>query len=59
LQLRLTGKLSGKMRKSKYGYRIGKVQLHTIDSKVIYSSDLSYTKFGIISIKLWILYGYI
>jgi len=50
-QLRLTGKLGGKMRKSKYHYKLGKVQLQTLSSSLSYSLCLSYTKFGVISIK--------
>lgn len=54
-QLRLTGKLGGKMRKSKYHYKLGKVQLQTLSSSLSYSLCLSYTKFGVISIKTWLL----
>lgn len=51
-QLRVTGKLGGKMRKSKYHYKLGKVQLQTLKSRLSYDLGLSYTKFGIISIKV-------
>lgn len=50
-QLRLTGKLGGKMRKSKYHYKLGKVELQTLKSSLSYSLCLSYTKFGVISVK--------
>jgi hypothetical protein len=57
LQLRVTGKLGGRMRKSKYHYSLGKVQLQTIRMGVSYTLGVSYTKFGVISIKTWLLYG--
>lgn len=52
LQLRLSGKLGGKMRKSKYHYKLGKVQLQTFRTGLSYSICTSYTKFGVISVKL-------
>jgi len=57
IQLRITGKLNGSMRKSKYHYDIGKVQLQTLKIILSYSLSFSYTKFGIISTKFWILHG--
>lgn len=39
------------MRKSKYIYKIGKVQLQTLKLIFDYNLYLSFTKFGIISIK--------
>ena len=56
IQLRVTGKLNGKMRKSKYHYNIGKVQLQTISTFLNYDIAISYTKFGIMSVKFWLLY---
>jgi len=56
IQLRIAGKLNGKMRKSKYHYSIGKVQLQTLATFLNYDMCVSYTKFGILSIKFWILY---
>lgn len=56
-QLRVSGKLNGKMRKSKYRYSLGKVQLQTIKLQLSYSMGISYTKFGILSIKIWLLNG--
>lgn len=57
IQLWVSGKLNGKMRKSKYHYTIGKVQLQTLKTFLNYNLAISYTKFGIISIKFWVLYG--
>lgn len=53
-QLRVTGKLGGKLRKSKYHYKIGLVKLQTFKYYLSYSCVPSYTKFGVISIKLWL-----
>jgi hypothetical protein len=52
LQLRLTGKLGGKMRRSKYHYKLGKVWLQTLKIGLNYTLSISFTKFGIISIKV-------
>ena len=57
LQLKLNGKLSGKMRTSKYKYKIGKVQLQSLNIKLNYHLGISYTKFGIIGVKVWLLNG--
>jgi hypothetical protein len=52
LKLRVAGKLNGKMRKSKYSYQIGKVELQTVNCYLTYSFSTSYTKFGVISTKI-------
>ena len=52
LQIRATGKLGGKMRRSKYHYKLGKVCLQTLKIGLSYSLSISYTRFGIISIKV-------
>jgi hypothetical protein len=51
-QLRVSGKLGGKMRKSKYHYKLGKVQLGSLNYCLNYNLGLSYTKFGVISVKI-------
>jgi len=51
-QLRVTGKLGGKLRKSKYHYKLGKVKLQTFKHFLSYSLVPSFTKFGVISIKV-------
>lgn len=53
-QLRVSGKLGGKLRKSKYHYKIGKVQLQTLKNPLSYCMTTSYTKFGVFSIKVWL-----
>jgi len=55
VQIRVSGKLGGKMRKSKYHYKLGKVQLQTIQQNLNYSYVPSYTKFGVLSVKIWLL----
>jgi len=53
LQLRVTGKLGGKLRKSKYHYKLGIVKLQELFyGSLSYSMIIVYTKFGIISIKI-------
>jgi small subunit ribosomal protein S3 len=52
LQLRLNGKLGGKLRKSKYHYKLGKVQLQSLKVGLNYSISISHTKFGAISVKV-------
>ena len=52
LQLRVTGKLGGKMRKSKYHYKLGKIQLNTFKHHLSYCCLVAYTRFGNFSIKL-------
>jgi ribosomal protein S3 len=51
-QLRVTGKVGGKMRKTKYQYKLGKTQNQTLSNIVSYSKSLSFTKYGVISIKV-------
>lgn len=53
-QVRVTGKLGGKMRKSKYHYKFGIVKLQSFGHSLSYICVPSYTKFGIISIKVWL-----
>lgn len=56
LQLRSTGKISGSLRKSKYHFKLGQVKLQKFFISLNYSLSLSYTKFGVISIKVWVAY---
>lgn len=51
----VTGKLGGKMRKSKFGFLLGKVQLQRFKNKVSFTKVFSFTKYGIISVKVWLL----
>ena len=56
-KIRLSGKLNGKMRKSKFQYKLGKVQLQILNIFLNFNINISYTKFGTISIKTWIING--
>ena len=51
-QLRVAGKLNGKMRKSKYHYKLGKTEFQVLNIYVAYSFFISYTKFGVLSLKI-------
>lgn len=55
LKIYVTGKLGGKMRKSKYSYKIGNVQLQKLSDSLSYNLCLSYTKFGVIAVKIWLI----
>jgi len=50
--LRLTGKVGGRMRKRKYQVKLGQTPSLTFDFKISYCKSLSFTRFGVISIKL-------
>jgi ribosomal protein S3 len=52
IRMWVTGKLGGKMRKSKYSFKVGKVQLQTLKNALSYNMALSFTKFGVISVKV-------
>ena len=57
LNLSIFGKLNGKMKHSKFYYRLGKFGVSTfLNEKIIYYFLPLYTKFGIFSIKLQLLY---
>ena len=51
-KLYISGKINGKMRKSKYSYKVGKLLLNTLDFKIKYFYFPLYTTFGALSIKV-------
>ena len=55
-KLHISGKLNGKMRKSKYFYKIGKMLLNTFETKLQFYFLPLYSKYGIFSIKIWLSY---
>jgi len=55
-KLHISGKLNGKMRKSKYFYKIGKMLLNTFKTKLQFYCLPLYTKYGIFSVKVWLSY---
>jgi len=52
IKIYISGKLNGNMRKRKYSYKIGKILLNTINTRVSYFLFPLKTKFGIFSIKV-------
>lgn len=55
--LSILGKLNGKMKRSKFYYRVGKFGVSTfLNEKIVYYYLPLYTKFGVFSIKLQLLY---
>lgn len=52
IKFQVTGKLGGKMRKSKYKFRVGKVSLFSLESLVSYTNKIVHTKYGVFSIKI-------
>lgn len=50
----ISGKLNGKMKRSKYGYKMGEIWLNTFNNKINYYYLPLYTKFGIFSLKTWL-----
>jgi len=54
-QLRVSGKLGGALRSSRFHYKFGKIKLQTLLYNFAYTFLPSFTKFGVFSIKVWIL----
>lgn len=53
-RFKVSGKLSGKLRKSKFIYKLGKIQLLFLNSYITYHSDIAITQYGVFGLKLWI-----
>lgn len=51
----ISGKLNGKMKRSKYGHKIGEIWLNTFNNKINYYYLPLYTKFGVFSLKVWLI----
>ena len=56
LLIRIAGKLQGKMRKSKYQYKIGKANRQVFKIPISYFFGISVTRFGVLSIKVWLFF---
>ena len=54
LRIRLTGKINGKMRKSKHHYSLGNSSTQSLSQLCNYSLVNSHTKYGVLSLKTWI-----
>ena len=53
LQIRISGKINGKMRKKKHNFKLGTMPLQKIDDKIGYAYKQAITKFGVLGIKIW------
>lgn len=56
IRIRVHGKFHGILRKRKFHMRLGRTGLHTLQTRVDYSYAQSFTRFGVFSIKTWLLY---
>jgi hypothetical protein len=54
-KFQIKGKLSGKLRKSKYKFKVGKALLNTWALPVSFWMQSIYTKYGVFSIKFWLI----
>jgi small subunit ribosomal protein S3 len=56
IRIYITGKLNGKMRRKTYSFKYGSVTLQRITCNLDYFKAISYTKFGTISVKVWLFF---
>lgn len=56
MRIYVTGKLNGKMRRKTYSFKLGRLAFQQIDSNLDYFKSTSFTKFGTISVKVWIFF---
>lgn len=54
LKIHIKGRLNGKLRAKSRFLLIGKIPLQTIDSKISYSTSVSYSLYGTFGFKIWI-----
>lgn len=54
--IKVRGKFHGILRKRKFHLRLGRTRLHTLQTRVDCSYEQSFTRFGVFSIKTWLLY---
>jgi len=54
LRIRLTGKINGKMRKSKHHYSLGNSSTQSLSQVCNYSLVNVFTKYGVLSLKTWL-----
>jgi len=57
IRIYVTGKLNGKMRRKTYSFTFGRVALQRVICNLDYFKSTSFTKFGTISVKIWILFN--
>lgn len=56
MRIYVTGKLNGKMRRKTYSFKLGRLAFQQIKSNLDYFKATSFTKFGTISVKIWIFF---
>ncbi len=56
IRIYVTGKLNGKMRRKTYSFKYGILKIHQINSNLDYFKTTSFTKFGTMSVKVWIFF---
>jgi len=52
LRIYVTGKLNGKMRRKTYSFKIGELAVQQLNTNLDYFKSTSFTKFGVLSIKV-------
>jgi hypothetical protein len=52
IKFQISGRLNGKLRKSRFGYNIGSIKLMSFSTFCNYSCDFVYTQYGSFSLKL-------
>jgi len=58
LRIYVTGKLNGKMRRKTYSFKTGELAVQQLNTNLDYFKSTSFTKFGVLSIKVWIFFKY-
>ncbi len=56
IRIYVTGKLNGKMRRKTYSFKLGRLSIQQIDSNLDYFKATSFTKFGTLSVKVWVFF---
>lgn len=57
IRIYVTGKLNGKMRRKTYSFKFGHINIQQICCNIDYFKSTSFTKFGTISVKVWLLFN--
>jgi hypothetical protein len=56
MRIYVTGKINGKMRRKTYSFKLGRLAIQQLSSNLDYSKATSFTKFGTISVKIWVFF---
>ncbi|CEI58694.1 30S ribosomal protein S3 [Candidatus Portiera aleyrodidarum] len=57
VKIKLSGRLGGSEIARKEWYKEGRVPLHTLRANIDYYNEVSYTKYGVIGVKVWVFKG--